>query len=163
MANVEAHQVCTILLIACGACGGDPTPDVDPCKLAGQSPTVVVGIGQDEYAALSEGATMPVEAGPQGGHHIWVALRTMGLGARGTIISITGRVDSIPATIGPFDTIFQLEPTADGWCEVSGIRFQIDQALSVDQLDGRMMQLTARLRDKVGASAEETRGVVLRR
>lgn len=161
MANIEAHHACIILLTALNACGGETGAEVDPCKLDGQQPLVVVGEGRDAYAPLAEGAVMPIEAGPQGGHHVWVALRTKGLGSRGSVISITGRADEIPATVGPFNTIFELHPAADGWCEVSGVRFQIDQEIPVEMFDGKMMSLTARVSDKASAAAEDTRDVIL--
>jgi hypothetical protein len=164
MANVVTHHHACILLvsIALTACGGGEA-ELDPCKLDGQPPRVVVGEGRTAYAALADGAVMPIEPGPQGGHHVWVALRTQGLGSRGSIISITGQVAEIPASVGPFDTIFQLRPVADGWCEVSGVRFQVDQQLPVTALDGRVMSLTARVSDKTGDAAADTRNVVLAR
>src|SRR5262249_23575739 len=48
----------------------------DPCKPAGGGmPVVIVGQGQADYLPMMDGDTAQVEQGPQGGHHIWVAIR----------------------------------------------------------------------------------------
>src|SRR5262249_13974729 len=51
---------------------GWSTGGSDPCKPpGGGAPVVIVGQGQADYLPMMDGDTAQVEAGPQGGHHIW--------------------------------------------------------------------------------------------
>lgn len=158
--NVAHHLGAMLLFASLGACG-ETEGEADPCKPDGQEAVVVVGEGSEVYAPLAEGDVMAVEAGPQGGHHVWVALRARGLESRGSLISVTGRAEAISATVGPFATILELHPAEDGWCEVAGVRFQVDQEVPMEALDGQTMSLTAEVRDEAGAVADDTREVVL--
>jgi hypothetical protein len=59
-----------VLLVVSAACG----PVTDPGGAWAE-----VGVGQDEFAAIEEGAVFVVEKGAQGGMHIWVSARVYGI------------------------------------------------------------------------------------
>jgi hypothetical protein len=64
-----------IAVIACGARTSPSVPDPDL--------DLVIGYGRPESAsdfrALADGDAVPLTAGPQGGQHIWIQLRSRGL------------------------------------------------------------------------------------
>lgn len=144
---------------ALAACGASAAPDV--CKRAGVPAAVELGAGRASYAALASGEMLAVEAGPQGGHHVWLALRTQGLATETSFITVTGQVEAIAASVGPFETHFELQPADGAWCEVSGIRFQIDQQRPVADFAGQTMRITVRVHDVDGAEATDARDAVL--
>lgn len=56
-------------------CGGR-----EPCELAAEvEPSLELGSGESSFTRLSDGQVMHQEYGPQGGSHLWVALRVEGL------------------------------------------------------------------------------------
>ncbi len=59
-----------MLFVASTACGPFTDPD---------GAWAEVGVGQDEFAAIEEGAVFSVEQGAQGGMHIWVSARAYGI------------------------------------------------------------------------------------
>ncbi|MCP4804013.1 MAG: hypothetical protein GY913_19340 [Proteobacteria bacterium] len=62
----------TTLLAACGP--------RDPCeRAAAYEPVVELGIGEDAFLPVQDGDTLQAEFGPQGGHHVWISLRSTGL------------------------------------------------------------------------------------
>ncbi len=67
----------------------------DICKPTGSGPPVVsVGEGQSDYLPTMDGDVAQVEAGPQGGHHVWIAIRMKGLLQSGSITAVTGHFPS---------------------------------------------------------------------
>ncbi len=76
------------LLIFLAACGGDPEP---PGEIL-----VELGTGEVAFEALRDGTTLPLVAGPQGGHHVWLGFRVTG--ARSERAYLT--VEPIPLTTG---------------------------------------------------------------
>ena len=136
------------------------TASNDPCKPAGgATPIVLVGQGQADYLPEMDGDTAQVEAGPQGGHHIWVALRAKGLRQSGSITSISGHFPDLNIDVGPFNVIFTMEPDEGGFCKLYGLRFQLDQVVPIDMLLGHPLDVTVTDPDMdVGVG---TRSVVL--
>ncbi|MBE2250538.1 MAG: hypothetical protein IAE78_13465 [Myxococcus sp.] len=68
-----------LLLAACGP-ASLPPPDLDAGVVltedGGTVPLLELGTGTQTFAPLVAGQTVPVIAGPQGGFHIWAAVRT---------------------------------------------------------------------------------------
>lgn len=77
---------------------------------------LVLGQGETAYAELDDGTELPLVAGPQGGHHVWIALRAEGLS--GPAVELL--VDALP--VGepepprrlPVRTTFRQQPEG-GW------------------------------------------------
>lgn len=136
-------------------------PSSDICKRDEDAPTVIVGEGQADYLPLTDGETAQVEAGPQGGHHIWVAIRLKGLRQAGSITTVTGFVPSLDKAIEPFRVVFSFDPDEGGYCKLYGLRFQIDATTPIADLLGREMRVAVEVVDPEGAAATGERLVKL--
>jgi hypothetical protein len=133
----------------------------DPCKPAGSTPTVIVGYGQADYLPMMDGDTAQVEAGPQGGHHIWVAVRAKGLDQSGTITAVSGHLPDLNEDVGPFNVIFTMDMDEGGYCKLYGLRFQLDQQYDINTLLGHPLDVTVKMTDKDGDIGVGKRSVVL--
>ncbi|MFT3768025.1 MAG: hypothetical protein QM820_21455 [Minicystis sp.] len=134
----------------------------DVCKPANAGdPIVIVGEGQGDYLPTKDGDMAQVEAGPQGGHHIWVAIRTKNLAQSGSITSVTGHFPDLGYDVGPFDVIFTLEPDEGGYCKLYGLRFQLDVSHDIDTLLGHPLDVKVQAKDPDADIGAGTRSVVL--
>lgn len=125
------------------------TTTVDVCKPkdAGD-PIVNVGYGQADYLPLMDGDVAQVEAGPQGGHHIWTAVRLKNLTQSGSITSLTGHFPDLGYDVGPFNVIFTFDPDEGGYCKIYGLRFQLDTEHDIQEMLGHTLEVTATITDK---------------
>ncbi len=127
------------------------TSTVDVCKPQNPGdPVVTVGEGQADYLPLADGATAQVEAGPQGGHHVWVAVRLKNLTQSGSITSLTGHLPELGYDVGPFNVIFTFDPDEGGYCKIYGLRFQLDTEHDIQEMLGKTLEITASIKDKDG-------------
>lgn len=134
----------------------------DVCKPAGGGdPVVIVGEGQADYLPVMDGEVAQVEAGPQGGHHVWVAIRLKNLAQSGSITSVTGHFPDLNIDVGPFDVIFTFDPDEGGYCKLYGLRFQLDQDNDINTLLGHPLDVHVKVTDPEGDVGEGTRSVVL--
>lgn len=141
-----------------GWAAGEP----DACKPAGAGdPVVIVGKGQGDYLPLEELEVVQVEAGPQGGYHIWIALRMKNLRRSGSITSISGHVPALNHDIRAFDVIFTFDPDEGGFCSLHGLRFQLDNDIDIQQLLGQVLEVQVTVTDPEGDVGVGTRQVTL--
>jgi hypothetical protein len=134
----------------------------DICKPAsGGAPVIFVGEGQADYLPTMDGDVAQVEAGPQGGHHIWVAIRMKNLHQSGSITSITGHFPDLGVDVGPFNVIFTFEQDEGGFCKLYGLRFQLDQANDITTLLGHPLDVTVKVTDPEQDVGIGKRSVVL--
>ena len=100
-------------------------PDI--CKPANAGPPVVqVGTGQTDYLPLTDGQTVEVEQGPQGGHHIWIAVRQQNIKQTGSTTTITS-VQPTTNLAGPqMAFVFTFQQDEGNFCKLSGLRYQLD-------------------------------------
>jgi hypothetical protein len=133
------------------------------CKtVAGAVPDVVVGQGQSDYFPLADLDEVKVETGPQGGHHIWLALRLKNLLRNGSQTTLTGVVPSTGMNITPYQVIYTFDPAEGGFCKLFGLRFQLDlDGTDYVSLLGRELDVTATVTDRAGDTGQGTRRVVL--
>jgi hypothetical protein len=128
------------------------TPDT--CKPAhAGSPVVQVGTGQSDYLPLADGETIQAEQGPQGGHHVWVAVRQDNLKQSGSTTTITSIQPSTGLTGPRTAFVFTFDPDQGGFCKLAGLRYQLD----VDGTDyhrflGQPLDITVTITDASGAS-----------
>lgn len=138
------------------------TVSTDPCKPASSAAsTVIIGQGQADYLPEMDGDTAQVEAGPQGGHHIWIAIRAKGLRQSGSITSITGHFPDLNLDVGPFNVIFTMEPDEGGYCKLYGLRFQLDQSNDIKTLLGHPLDVKVTVTDPDMTVGVGSRSVVL--
>jgi hypothetical protein len=105
-----------------------PTNAPDVCRpLNAGAPVVQVGTGQTDYLPITPGQMVQMEQGPQGGHHIWIAVRQENLKQSGSTTTITS-VQPTTGLAGPRTAyIFTFAPDEGGFCKLSGLRYQLDQ------------------------------------
>jgi hypothetical protein len=121
----------------------------DICKPAEPGPPeVIVGHGQSDYLPMADDDVANVEAGPQGGHHIWVAARVKNLHQSGSITEVGGEIPSLGVSITPLKVIFTMDPDEGGYCKLFGLRFQIDvDGNDVNALLGERMKIIISVTD----------------
>jgi len=127
-------------------------------------PTLEVGTGVDAFTPLHDGDDLPLVAGPQGGHHVWGALRATDVdpgdpydfAARDNpLLSMTLQRDG--DILGGFRNLPRgLFPTDDGAFIRTGetvilgmdpsVADGLDVDLVMELLDARGTALTARIR-----------------
>lgn len=131
----------------------------DACKpLGAGAPKVIVGHGQTDFFTSEDLELAQVEAGPQGGHHIWVAARQKNLRRSGSITRVAGKVLSTGREIAPFAVVFTFDPDEGGYCKVFGLRFQLDdEAHPIAELFGEPVELTVTISDPDGDVGEAKR------
>jgi hypothetical protein len=127
-------------------------PDI--CKPTNAGPPKVdVGYGQTDYLPLTDGQTIQLEQGPQGGHHVWVAVRQENLKQSGSTTTITS-VQPDTGLVGPRTAfVFTFDPDEGGYCKLSGLRYQIDVGgLDYHQFLGHPLDITVTITDASGAT-----------
>jgi hypothetical protein len=160
----------------------DVAPDVGPspfvgdwCKPtleAGKTATVLVGEGQSFYRDIPDETTLTWEKGPQGGHHVWIALRQRGLRRSGTILTVDLEDVEDPSRpvlvnhsrlIYDFDKAEGYDAVMGGWCTRTGLRMQLDNAggVSLESLMNHHVRVTATLKDPDGATSTGVRTIIV--
>ena len=127
-------------------------PDI--CKPANAgAPAVQVGTGQTDYLPVIAGQTVQMEQGPQGGHHVWIAVRQQNLKQSGSVTTISSVV---PATglAGPRSSFaFTFDADEGGFCKLFGLRYQLDvDGADYHQFIGRPLDVTVTIEDASGAT-----------
>lgn len=126
----------------------------DPCKPGGP-PSASLGTGQTDFGSITPEQELALERGPQGGHHLWVALRMKNLTQSGTRTEVSatepGGIQARPAAFA-----FAYEKDEGGFCKLYGLRYQVDAGGDVNVRDflGKSLVLGAKLSDPSGATAE---------
>lgn len=134
----------------------------DACKTPGSGdPVVVIGQGESAFAPLEDGDVMPIEAGPQGGHHVWLALRVSGLRQMGSRLTLKGYFPELAFALRPFTAHVTLRRAGEGRCEIHGVRFQVDRGLPVEAVRGRALDIDVALEDPNGDTAAAARRIVI--
>ncbi|WP_437571300.1 hypothetical protein [Sorangium sp. So ce542] len=134
----------------------------DACKTPSSGdPAIVIGQGESAFAPLDEGEVVPIEAGPQGGHHVWLALRVTGLRQMGSRLRVGGYFPELERELLPFTALVTLRRAGEGRCEIYGIRFQVDRGLSVEAVRGRALDVEVALEDPNGDAATAAQRVVI--
>jgi hypothetical protein len=141
----------------------------DPCKssvAAGAFANVSVGHGQSFFEPLSGAETLTWEKGPQGGHHVWVALRMIGLRKHGTVVEID--LDDVEEprsvrAVGSSRVIYDFDRDEGGHCILVGQRSQLDNSggVTIASLVGHHLRIRAILSDPDGATAVDMKTVVV--
>jgi hypothetical protein len=128
------------------------TPDV--CKPAGGgAPQVIVGSGQTDYLPITTGETLTPELGPQGGHHVWVAVRMKGLKQSGSVTTLSAVQPGTGAMVLTASYVFTFDQDEGGYCKLYGLRYQLDNGgVDYHQFLGKPLDITATVTDQTGTS-----------
>jgi hypothetical protein len=135
-----------------------PTNAPDRCKpLGAGAPVLQIGTGQTDYLPLATGQTLQAEAGPQGGHHIWIATRMKNLRQTLSTTRIEGVDPATGTTIPPSTFVFTYAPSEGGYCKLYGLRYQLDNGgIDYKQFLGKPLDVKVTVTDTSGASATQT-------
>jgi hypothetical protein len=142
-----------------------PADAPDVCRgLDAGAPIVQVGEGQTAYLPLTSGESVQMEQGPQGGHHIWIAVRQKNIKQQGSTITITSvqpAADGGAPLAGPkMAFVFTFQADEGGFCALSGLRYQLD----IDGTDyhlflGKQLDVTVTIADQAGNTGTGTASV----
>jgi hypothetical protein len=158
-----------------GACASDvatslepyapdwPTNVPDICKPANAGAAVVqVGTGQTDYLPLTNGQTIQMELGPQGGHHIWIATRMENLRQAGSTTTISSTQPGGSVTPPTTSYVFTFDPDEGGFCQLYGLRYQLDATGEDYHLFlGKPLDVTVTIQDSTGAIGSATASIVI--
>jgi hypothetical protein len=127
-------------------------PDV--CKPANAGPPVVqVGTGQTDYLPVTAGQTVQMEQGPQGGHHIWIAVRQRNLRQSGSTTTITSVVPTTGLAGPRTSFVFTFDTDEGNFCKLFGLRYQLDvDGTDYHEFLGKPLDVTVTIRDATGAT-----------
>ena len=136
-----------------------PTNAPDRCKRRNAGPPALqIGTGQTSYLPLAPGQTLQAEAGPQGGHHIWIATRMKNLKQRLTTTRIEGVQPENARDHPPSTFVFTYAPDEGGLLQAlrpalparqPGNRLQA-------QFLGKALDVVVTLTDTSGSTAKAT-------
>jgi hypothetical protein len=131
-------------------------PDVCRPADAG-APVVVAGTGATDFAPLADGQTLAPEKGPQGGHHLWIALRMKNLRQAGSVVTLTGEQPGTGLKVPPTSFVFTFEKDSGGFCKLYGLRFQLDNSSTpVTKFLAQPLDVKIQVKDQTGAEGEAT-------
>lgn len=162
-----AEQTCSQ-----GSCTSDAVPGAglpaydpgwktpSPCDDGG-APVVVVGTGQGDYLPVTSGEVLQVEAGPQGGHHVWIAVRAKNLSRQGSVTTISGTFPELAYSPMPMSVVFTMNADEGGYCEIHGLRFQLDTGQAIEGLLGRALDVHVEIVDPKGEVGAGDASIVL--
>lgn len=128
----------------------------------GPSGSVIAGTGQANMVVLNDNDTLQVECGPQGGHHLWMALSMKDIAQMGTTTTFSASQPAASGgvTIPPTAYPYSYSPGANGSCELTGLRFQLDAGgVNIKDVLGKPLDIKVLLEDKAGHKATITRHV----
>ncbi len=144
-----------------------PLDAPDICKPASHGdPQVLLGSGQTDYLAIADGQTLKAELGPQGGHHVWIAVRMRNLKQSGSTITLTAVQPTTGISVLSTAFVFSFERDEGGYCKLFGLRFQLDNGaadLSNDykKFLGKPLDISAEVIDPAGGRAKATAHVTI--
>ncbi len=128
----------------------------------GGDPEVILGSGQSDFHEVKDGDVLQVEAGPQGGFHVWIAARMKNLAQSGSITDLAGQFTDVDYAPPPMSVIFTFDPDEGDYCKIYGLRFRLDDPdHPIESLLGEGIDLTLTITDPTGATESATRSVTL--
>ena len=130
----------------------------DRCKPANAGPPVLqTGTGQTTYLPLEPMQTLQAEAGPQGGHHIWIAARMKNIKQSLSTTKIEAVQPGTGTPIPPSTFVFSFAPDQGGFCKLYGLRYQLDNGgIDYKQFLGKPLDVTVTVTDQGGVTAQST-------
>lgn len=96
----------SLLLLSSVHCSGDDGDDrsrfeLEPVPATTPSFDVEVGTGFDDFEEVMDGGPVDLTFGPQGGFHIWTAVRTRDTSVAEAQVNVSARYVESDASVGP--------------------------------------------------------------
>lgn len=159
--TLRVAAVSTIFVL-CTACGGDteePSPDsgVPDADTGADEAYVTIGTGFPSYIPVSDGDTLPIIEGIQGGFHLWGGFEVSGLEPSGLIIEfdLVWNGDRI----GGASYSDELWGDADPY-EYGGVAVIFSDNDLPMQVDGETVTVSVRLEDTAGVVVTDSVEVI---
>jgi len=128
----------------------------DKCRDAG-APKVQVGLGQAAFTPIATNDTLVPEAGPQCGHHVWLAIKATGLSQTETTTTVKSKLVETGEAGPDVQYAFSLGGLDAGGCALTGLRYQLDVAPGTfARFAGKELDLTVEVADTAGRKAQTT-------
>jgi hypothetical protein len=125
------------------------------CKPAGGgAPEVILGHGPS-FIAAQDYELAEIEAGNQGGHHLWFAARLRNLDHRDARITVGAEIPDLAVSIGPFDSVQSLVDDGSEYCKLPGIFLRVDGDVDISALLGLEMRVFFSIEDADGDLASD--------
>jgi hypothetical protein len=147
---------------------GWPSSPPDICRPANHGPPeLFLGTGQTDFAPLTDGQTLQLERGPQGGHHIWIAARMKNLRQSGSRTTLSAKlVDDPTSPISDAAYVFTFDRDEGDFCKLWGLRYQLDSgatdlAADYKRFLGKKLEVTVEVNDSTGATAKSTKTILI--
>ncbi len=145
---------------------GWPANAPDVCRPAGGGkPELILGKGQTDFSTLQPGETLQMELGPQGGHHIWLAIRMRNLRQAGTRTALSAVQPDGGLKASPTAFVFTFDTDEGGYCKLFGLRFQLDAGgdlgTTYKGFLGKPLDVTVEVTDPAGQKATATQRVLI--
>jgi hypothetical protein len=138
-----------LLLAGCGATTPEPVPPSDQ--------RLEVGTGRQQFTPLSDGDTLRVQRGCQGGQHVFVSLRAWGLPSDPVMVELSltrtedGQKVSLPYRVRYLFAQSTEEGTPD---ELPGLLLVVPEP---DQAVGKQVRLTATVEPDFNTRVSDSR------
>jgi hypothetical protein len=131
-----------------------PANAPDICKPVGHgAPEAAFGTGQTDYLPVSDGQTLSLKKGPQGGHHIWTAVRMRNLKQSGSTTTVSGVQPGTGLAPPPTGVVFTFDGDEGGYCKLYGITFRLDSPSDLEfykNFMGKPLDVTVTVKDASG-------------
>jgi hypothetical protein len=126
----------------------------DACREGDEAAWLELGVGETSFAALATDQVVALEPGPQGGHHVWLAVRAYGVRQVGSTVTVRGELPSLAISVPELQRTVSLRRADAGACQLWGLRFQVDRGVSVEEVVGQPLVVGVTLEDATGRRAE---------
>jgi hypothetical protein len=128
----------------------------DACRAS--APSIAIGTGENDFAALKDGDTVQIIEGPQCGHHIWIGVKMGGLRQYDAITTISSAQPSTSVAGPSSDFAFSYGDAGGGTCVLTGVRYQLDAVNGGTWQDflGKPLDLTVKVTDAEKKSQSST-------
>jgi hypothetical protein len=138
----------------------------DMCKPANHGdPDVQLGSGQTDFLPITDGQTLSLEKGPQGGHHIWIAVRMKNLKQSGSTTTVSGVDPETKVAVPPTGVVFTFDGDEGGYCKLFGITFRLDDPADpfnfYKQFLGKPLDISVVVKDLSGATGTASAHIVV--
>jgi hypothetical protein len=151
------------LLLACTAGKDTAAADsaaADPC-LPGDSPELVIGVGEQAYEPLTPGDSATLVHGPQGGYHVTMAIAARFMDASGDwLVHIQGTIgDELAAETWPY--VAARCDDDEGRLEAWNMLMIFSQGWEPADLDGQLAAVEMEITDAAGTVVTATTELII--
>jgi hypothetical protein len=127
------------------------------CAAQEPPPVAEVGTGYESFAALRDGDRVDIYQGPQGGYHVYAAVRTQFMRRDGVALSYSLAPMAPVAGVSTHELTIDLADVGGGDGVAAGTRLVLEQPAAIA---GQICALTVRALDRDGREATDRRLVV---